>query len=121
MNSSGSLSGSINHVDDPRVSGEEFTLDTAKFAEIISKADSLANTLADLKNSLDGMKNNLMFSWSGKGRNTFEKKYRLLSQQFGDMKEDLRDIANDLRAVEESYIQADTELSKKISGVSNRY
>lgn len=32
-----------------------------------------------------------MFSWAGAGRDMFEKKYRVLSQQFGDLSDDLRD------------------------------
>lgn len=104
-----------------KVSSEEFSLDTSNFASVISKADSLADKMATLKNDLDGLKNDLMFSWAGKGRNTFEKKYRLLSQQFGDLKEDLREIAEGLKNMEQEYIQADVDLSKALDGVDSRY
>ena len=74
-----------------------------------------------LKDELDGLKDNLMFTWAGKGRNTFEKKYRLLSQQLGDLKDDLRQISEDLLFMEEQYIQADTDLSKALDGKDSRY
>lgn len=106
---------------DTRVSGEEFSLDTSNFASVISKADSLADKMGELKNDLDNLKNNLMFTWAGKGRNTFEKKYRLLSQQFGDLKEDLREIAEGLKEMEQEYIQADTDLAKALDGKDSRY
>lgn len=103
------------------VSNEEFSLDTSNFDAVIEKSRNLANKMGDLKNELDGLKNNLMFSWAGKGRNTFEKKYRLLSQQFGDLKDDLRQISEDLLYMEEQYIQADTDLSKALDGKDSRY
>ena len=103
------------------VSTDEFNLDTSNFDAVISKADTLADKMASLKNELDGMKNNLMFSWAGKGRNTFEKKYRLLSQQFGDLSDDLREICEDLISKQEAYIQADTNASKALEGKDHRY
>lgn len=103
------------------VSAEEFSLDTSNFKEVYNLADSLADRMAELKNELDNLEKNLMFTWAGKGRNTFEKKYRLLSQQFGDLKDDLRDIAEGLLTMEEQYIQADTDLSKSLDGIDSRY
>ena len=104
-----------------RISDAEFNLDTSNFEETIRKADELADKMCDLHNELDELKNNLMFTWAGKGRNTFEKKYRVLTQQFGDLKDDLREIAEGLRAMEEDYIQADTDLAKTLDGVDSRY
>ncbi len=106
---------------DTRVSNEEFNLDTSNFDTVIGKSKSLANKMGDLKNELDGLKNNLMFTWAGKGRNTFEKKYNLLSQQFGDLKDDLMEISESLLSMQEQYIQRDTDLSKSLEGVDSRY
>lgn len=103
------------------VSNEEFSLDTSNFQTVIEKSKNLANKMGDLKNELDGLKNNLMFSWAGKGRNTFEKKYRLLSQQFGDLKDDLMEISESLLSMQEQYIQADTDLAKALDGKDSRY
>lgn len=106
---------------DTRVSDEEFSLNTGNFDSVINKANALAELMGGLKDDLDGLKNELMFSWAGKGRNTFEKKYRLLSQQFGDLEEDLREVAEDLYKIEEEYIQHDTDLAKALDGVDSRY
>lgn len=104
-----------------RVSDEEFKLDISNFDSVIEKARSLADRMGELKNELDGMKSNLMFKWVGMGRNTFEKKYRLLSQQFGDLRDDLREISENLYLIEESYIQADTDLAKTLAGKDSRF
>ncbi len=67
------------------------------------------------------MKSNLLFSWAGEGRNTFEKKYRVLAQQFGDLSDDLRDISVSIYDMEHEYIQADMDLAKTYDGKSKRY
>ena len=104
-----------------KVSAQEFSLDTSNFDFVVKLSRDLAEKMAELRNDLDGVKSNLMFVWSGDGRNTFEKKYRLLSQQFGDLKDDLREISEGLLKMEEEYIQADTDLSKSLDGKDSRY
>ncbi len=103
------------------MSADTFSLDTSNFDDVIEKAKKLAETMGTLKNEMDGLKSNLMFSWAGKGRNTFEKKYRLLSQQFGDLKDDLYEISESLLEIEEKYIQADTNAAKALDGKTSRY
>lgn len=105
---------------DTRVSNAEFNLDTSSFDNIINSCKNLASTMGDLRSDLDNLKNELMFTWAGKGRDTFEKKYRLLSQQFQDLKDDLYDVSESLLKIEEQYIQADTDLAKALDGVDNR-
>ena len=104
-----------------KVSNEEFYLDTASFDKAASLCKQLAEKMSDLKDDMDGMKSNLMFSWAGKGRDMFEKKYRVLSQQFGDLSDDLMDMSESIYAMEQEYIQADTDLSKALDGVDSRY
>ena len=106
--------------DGQRVSDEQFSLDTSSFDEAAKKCKDLSEKMSSLKNSLDGQKANLMFSWVGEGRNMFEKKYRILSQQFGDLSDDLREISESIYEMEQAYIQADTELAKAMEGVDNR-
>ena len=106
---------------DTRVSGSEFYLDTAIFDEAAKLCKDLAEKMTSLKNNMDGKKNNLMFSWAGAGRDMFEKKYRVLSQQFGDLSDDLRDISESIYQMEQEYIQADTDLAKALDGSDNRY
>lgn len=103
------------------MSADSFSLDTSNFDAVIEKARKLAEKMATLRNEMDGLKSNLMFSWAGNGRNTFEKKYRLFSQQFGDLKDDLYEIAESLLEIEEKYIQADTDAAKALDGKTSRY
>lgn len=103
------------------MSADSFSLDTSNFDAVIEKARTLAEKMATLRNEMDGLKSNLMFSWAGNGRNTFEKKYRLFSQQFGDLKDDLYEIAESLLEIEEKYIQADTDAAKALDGKTSRY
>lgn len=103
------------------MSADSFSLDTSNFDAVIEKARTLADKMATLRNEMDGLKSNLMFSWAGNGRNTFEKKYRLFSQQFGDLKDDLYEIAESLLQIEEKYIQADTNAAKALDGKTSRY
>ena len=103
------------------MSADTFSLDTSNFDAVIEKARTLADEMSTLRNEMDGIKSNLMFSWAGNGRNTFEKKYRLFSQQFGDLKDDLYEIAESLLEIEEKYIQADTNAAKALDGRTSRY
>lgn len=103
------------------MSADTFSLDTSNFDAVIEKARTLADNMATLRNEMDGLKSELMFSWAGNGRNTFEKKYRLFSQQFGDLKDDLYEIAESLLEIEEKYIQADTNAAKALDGKTSRY
>lgn len=105
----------------PPVSGEEFSLDTSSFDSVIEYSKKLADKMSELKYDMDKMKDALMSSWVGKGRNQFEKKYRLLGQQFGDLSDDMYQIYEDLMSIEESYIQADTNESKMLDGKDSRY
>lgn len=104
-----------------RVTDAIFKLDTGSFDELIEKSAQLSERMGELKNELDGMKNQLMFTWAGQGRNTFEKKYRLISQQFGDLRDDLRQISEDIYTFAEEYMQADVDAAKALDGVDNRY
>lgn len=104
-----------------RVSDAEFHLDTDAFDAVITSTQELAQLLADMKNDLDGLKDDLMFSWAGEGRNSFEKKYRILSQQFGDLRDEVREISEGLIDMEQAYIQADTDLAKSMEGKDSRY
>jgi WXG100 family type VII secretion target len=106
---------------DTRASNAEFYLDTASFDEAAKLCKDLSNKMTSVKNDMDGKKSNLLFSWAGAGRDMFEKKYRVLSQQFGDLSDDLRDISESIYEMEQEYIQADTDLAKALDGVENRY
>ena len=96
----------------------KFKLDTSAFANAANSAktlaDELENVILDCSNEV-----NLAYSdWSGETRNEFEKKYKIFDSQATDIKNGLWDLYEDLVAAEESYIQADTDIAKKLGGVS---
>lgn len=99
----------------------DFYLDVSAFDDAIENTKELAKKLQETKEDLDREKNNLIATWIGEGRNKFEAKYGVLTRQLGDIKDDLYQIAEDLLACAEAYIQADTNLAKTQDGVSNRY
>ena len=98
-----------------------FSLDTGNFDEIAEKFRLLGNTMKGLKRELDGMKDELMFAWVGEGRNMFEKKYHILSRQFGDLGDELLELAETIYKDEAEYIQADVNASKMLGGKDSRY
>lgn len=104
-----------------KASDSDFSLDTEGFDMVINESKRIAETVRDLRSKMDMAKADLMFSWAGKGANTFEKKYRILSQQFEDLKDSFYDIYESLLEIEEAYIQADTEYSKALDGKDSRY
>ncbi len=104
-----------------RVSDQEFKLDTSSFDEVAKACKDLAEKMESLKQEMDDYKTRLMFSWAGEGRNMFEKKYRVLAQQFGDLSDSLRDMSEEIYSKEQAYIQADTDSAKALEGVTNRY
>lgn len=104
-----------------QVSKEEFFLDTASFDEAAAMCKDLADKMSLLKNDMDAMKSNLLFSWAGEGRDMFEKKYRILSQQFSDITDELQEMSESIYEMEQEYIQADTELAKSLEGETGRY
>lgn len=106
---------------DTRVSQEDFTLDTSSFDAVYKHSKELAERMRDLKNDLDQVKDDLVSNWVGEGQRTFEKKYRVLSQQFGDLRDDLWERSEELLKKEEAYIQADVDLAKTLDGKDSRY
>lgn len=99
----------------------QFKLDTSSFADSANSAKKLAETLEDAIANCDKAINALYFVWSGKGRNEFEKKYKIFEQQVADIKTGLWDLYEDIVTAEESYIQADCDSAKAIEGKNSDY
>lgn len=99
----------------------EFSLDTSSFAESAEAAKKLAETLENAIADADRAINSLYDVWAGKGRNEFEKKYKIFEQQVADIKNGLWDLYEDIVNAEEEYIQADCDAAKKLDGKSSDY
>lgn len=96
----------------------DFKLDTSAFTKSAEAAKNLAETLEGAIAKADKAINDLYDVWAGKGRNEFEKKYKIFEQQVADIKNGLWDLYEDIVAAEEGYIQADTDAAKAMDGVS---
>ncbi len=95
-----------------------FKLDTSPFAESANATKKLATVLEEAIGNVDKAINSLYGDWSGKGRNEFEKKYKIFERQVGDIRVGLWDLYEDIVEAETYYIQADTDLAKSVDGVS---
>ena len=113
-------SGSNTPVPASRVSAEDFSLDTKNMGEAAAKCKTLAEKMQELKKDLEESKNSLLWVWTGKARNEFEKTWRLLQQQFGDITADLWDMYESILEAEEAYIQVDVNFAKQEDDRDNR-
>ena len=95
-----------------------FKLDTSVFSEAANNTKKLAESLEGAITKADKAINGLYGVWVGKGRNEFEKKYKIFEQQVEDIRTGLWDLYEDIVAAEEAYIQADTDAAKQLDGVS---
>lgn len=94
----------------------QFSLDTSSFAGAANSTKALAEALEKAITTADNAINDLYSVWSGKGRNEFEKKYKIFEQQVSDIRTGLWDLYEDIVTAEEGYIQADTDAAKQIDG-----
>ena len=93
-----------------------FELDTSFMDEAASSCQDLAEKMKTLKYDLEREKETLMWSWSGEGRNEFEKQFRRMLQQLSDVTESLWEMGEQILEAEEAYIQADTNAAKQLEG-----
>ena len=103
------------------MANQTFKLDTSSFAESASNAKKLAENLESAMAKSDRAINELYFTWAGKGRNEFEKKYKIFEQQVIDIKNGLWDLYEDIVTAEEEYIKLDCEAAKKDFGKNSDY
>lgn len=99
----------------------EFDLYTGNFQKTIHNLKSMYNTMANLKCDLDDMEMRLLASWEGEGRNTFQKKYRVVLQTLKDINADMQKIADEILDAENAYLEADMKCAKSTEGVQHRF
>lgn len=98
-----------------------FELDTQNMGTTANQCKSIADKMRDLRSELGRARADLLKTWVGKGRNEFEKQFRLLDQQFSDIVDDTMDIYEAILKAEGDYIQADTDLAKQTDGVDRKF
>ena len=98
-----------------------FKLDTKAFADAAQSTQKLAEALEGAIAETDLAINNLYENWSGKGRNEFEKKYKICEQQLADIRKGLWNLYEDIIKAEEEYIEADLQAAKSEAGKHSDY
>ena len=98
----------------------DFELNTESMAKTAEQCKAMADKMSALRAELREAKDALLFTWSGEGRNEFEKQFRLLDQQFSDIVDDTLNMYEEILAKEEAYIQADTDAANQMEGSDTR-
>ena len=100
------------------MSAGDFVLNTESMDEAANSCQELSDKMKTLKDDLISAETALLSCWSGKGRNAFEKQFRLLKNQLGDITDTLMETGEKILTAEQSYIQADTDAAKQLDGVT---
>lgn len=96
----------------------DFVLNTSSMDESAKSCQELAEGMKALKDNLSSAETTLLFYWEGKGCDEFEKQFRLLKEQLGDITDTLMETAEKILTAEERYILADTNAAKLEVGIS---
>ncbi|WP_346894402.1 WXG100 family type VII secretion target [Clostridium sp. UBA7503] len=90
-------------------------LDTERMSETVQTFKNEISNFEKTKLDIERATNDLLKDWVGKGRNSFEKKYKLLYGQLKDIEESLEEFYEALVESQSSYYDADEEFAKKIN------
>lgn len=91
------------------------TLDTKHFGEVELSAESIANTIRDLKADIAKSKRLAERSWVGEGRTQYDNLSYVVDQQIQDVSDEFWDVYESLIEAQETYLEADHELSTAIA------
>lgn len=94
--------GSVDHVD------------TSNFPDAISAIETMAKKMESLVSTMDDYKAALMKNWVGKGRNQFEKSYKIMKRKLSDGTDITWDMYEDLLSAQGTLIQNDVDVANGI-------
>ena len=94
--------GSVDHVD------------TSNFPDAISTIETMAKTMETLVSTMDDYKADLLKNWVGKGRNQFEKSYKIIRRKLSDGTDITWDMYEDLISAQGTLIQNDVDVANGI-------
>ncbi len=98
--------GSVDHVD------------TSNFPDAIKAIETMAKSLESILSTMDDCKALLLQNWVGKGRNQFEKSYRIIRRKLKDGNDITWDMYENLISAEETLIQNDVDVANGIKTYS---
>lgn len=94
------------------------TLNTETMRLAILNVKRNVKEFQDCRNEIERITSELLSTWVGYSRNSYETQYKLLSRNLKDIEEDLYDFYNSLVESAASYIEADEKFAKSISNKS---
>lgn len=89
-------------------------INTSNFPEAIKAIETMAKAMENVVASMDDYKSLLLDNWVGKGRNQFEKSYKIMRRKLNDGSDITWDIYEDLISAEETLIQNDVDVANGI-------
>lgn len=94
------------------MAGGSGKVDTSHFADAYTSIETMANSMKDVVDNLNDYKADIIDNWVGKGRNQFEKSYKVLLRKMKDGTDITWDIYENLLKAEGELIQADIDAAK---------
>lgn len=94
------------------MAGGSGKVDTSHFADAYTSIETMANSMKDVVDNLNDYKADIIENWVGKGRNQFEKSYKVLLRKMKDGTDITWDIYENLLKAEGELIQADIDAAK---------
>ena len=100
---------------------DSFYLDTSQMDSVIAKVQEIAKNMQTIKENYQKQVRRLTESWTGEGRDAFDKRSAQLLRTLTDVSQSFYDIGEDLLTASTAYMQADTDLAKLSDGKTQRY
>lgn len=89
-------------------------IDTSNFPDAIKSIETMAKAMEKVVSTMDDYKAQLLENWVGKGRNQFEKSYRIMRRKLSDGTDITWDMYEDLISSQETLIQNDVDVANGI-------
>jgi uncharacterized protein YukE len=89
-------------------------IDTKDFAEAIAGFENAVAIYREARKRVFDSTEKLLYGWSGKGKNAFEKQYDQLKTKLTDEEDNLITIKEDLQDCMQAYVDWDAQLTGQL-------
>lgn len=89
-------------------------IDTSNFPDALKAIETMARAMEGIVDTMDNYKAALLVNWVGKGRNQFEKSYKVMRRKLSDGSKMTWDVYEDLISAEKTLIQNDVDVANGI-------
>lgn len=86
-------------------------INTSNFPDALESIKTMAKEMEEIVDNLNGYKENLLKNWVGKGRNQFERTYKVMLRKLEDGRDVTWDMYEDLISAQEELIQTDVDIA----------